>query len=273
MDRCRCLYCTGQWSVHHGPWYTDHWPVQYKQRQHAVWYWMTAPESDGRHAWHMQYIADIWHVEKQIKELRANLSKLQEWQKGSLKKKKEKDKLNRLYRVYSMMSIGREGHHCVGPIGMSWYTCYICIVGIKSMQSLRCSTPAIRYEASYSPGIWLSNKLYQLAHAMETNICIRDTGKYGALCTHADCRVCRAGQGRCVWSGNTRSASCYWLWWGGGVPGSSPCECYWTTEASEMVDRWQQEGQSWSAITTADQLKLDIDNECTKSGLTVVTAR
>jgi len=38
-------------------------------------------------------------LEKQIKELRANLSKLQEWQKGSLKKKKEKDQLNRLYRV------------------------------------------------------------------------------------------------------------------------------------------------------------------------------
>jgi len=32
-------------------------------------------------------------------------------------------------------------------------------------------------------------------------------------------------------------------------------------------------GRSWSVITTADKLKLDIDNECTKSGLTVVTAR
>ena len=38
-------------------------------------------------------------LEKQIKELRANLSKLQEWQKGSLKKKKEKDQLNRMYKV------------------------------------------------------------------------------------------------------------------------------------------------------------------------------
>jgi len=35
-------------------------------------------------------------LEKQIKELRANLSKLKEWQKGSLKKKKEKDQLNPL---------------------------------------------------------------------------------------------------------------------------------------------------------------------------------
>jgi len=38
-------------------------------------------------------------LEKQIKELRANLSKLQELPKGSLKKKKEKDLLNRMYRV------------------------------------------------------------------------------------------------------------------------------------------------------------------------------
>jgi len=36
-------------------------------------------------------------LEKQIKQLRANLSKLQEWQKGSLEK--EKDQLNRLYTV------------------------------------------------------------------------------------------------------------------------------------------------------------------------------
>jgi len=35
--------------------------------------------------------------EKQIKEVRANLSKLQEWQKGSLKKKK--DQLNILYKI------------------------------------------------------------------------------------------------------------------------------------------------------------------------------
>jgi len=38
-------------------------------------------------------------LEKQIKEVRANLSKLQEWQKGSLKKEKEKDQLNRMYKV------------------------------------------------------------------------------------------------------------------------------------------------------------------------------
>jgi len=38
-------------------------------------------------------------LEKQIKELRANLSNLQEWQKGSLKKEKEKDQLNRMYKV------------------------------------------------------------------------------------------------------------------------------------------------------------------------------
>ena len=38
-------------------------------------------------------------LEKQIKELRGNLSKLQEWQKGVLKKKKEKDQLNRMYKV------------------------------------------------------------------------------------------------------------------------------------------------------------------------------
>jgi len=36
-------------------------------------------------------------LEKQMKELRANLSKLQEWQKSSLKNKKEKDRLNRIY--------------------------------------------------------------------------------------------------------------------------------------------------------------------------------
>ena len=35
-------------------------------------------------------------LEKQTKELRANLSKLQEGQKGSLKKNKEKDQLNKV---------------------------------------------------------------------------------------------------------------------------------------------------------------------------------
>ena len=36
---------------------------------------------------------------KNRSELRANLSKLQEWQRGSLKKNKKKDQLNRLYNV------------------------------------------------------------------------------------------------------------------------------------------------------------------------------
>jgi len=71
------------------------------------------------------------------------------------------------------------------------------------------------------------------------------------------CTVCRARQGHCMWSGITRSASCYWLQWGDGVPSFSP-------EESEMVDRWQQEGngvllqkqtnRNWISTTNAQNL-------------------